>query len=203
MDKKSVLHEQVASFEVFHKRVRWEGERCRVLVKTRPGLAPGEELCLVMGVRHPRRHFTWSGCVHSRERTATGAWLVIEVDPTAAAAIAALGAPHAGTARRFGGRHDTSLWCLCRHPRAASSRAARVLDLGPSGLFLATGLEAQLGEAVFFKSPSSTQWLVGEVQWRGEKAGEQGLGLQVVFSRSQERMAWEAWYTASAAAGRA
>jgi len=81
-------------------------------------------------------------------------------------------------------------WSECCVPNSGATRTARILDVTPRGLFLATGLDVVQGSTVLFRPDRGSNWLGGTVCWQGEKAGQRGIGMELVFSRVDERHSW-------------
>lgn len=81
-------------------------------------------------------------------------------------------------------------WSECFVPKSGTTRTARILDITSKGLFLATGLDVVTGSTVLFRPDRGSNWLGGRVCWLGEKSGQRGVGMELVFSRADERHSW-------------
>jgi len=186
------------------RRVLEDGSS-RFLIDLRPSLGPGDAVKLRLTSKRGGPSKYVDGFVSARvepEAAARG-FCELHLDAAATDVLREFASDRYfsdGDVRRSTGRRPVGVWTECRRGAAGAVRTARILDASPTGLFLASGVDVAPGDTVLLRTPRRRGWLGGTVRWCGNKFGERGVGVRLVFSRATEEHQWHACYVHTAGA---
>ena len=206
MGRRFVLRDSISGLKELKARYRSFGRSQTVHLNHRPNMSVGDLVFAQLGIRSTGTLLELNGAV--RRSTCFFAYgsesrlsfeLALDGDSGLRLSQWLEDGAAALEAKRHDNRLQSSAWSHCRLASSGELRSARIVDISSTGLFLSTGLDAREDSTVLFKPQQAKTWLAGRVAWRGHKDDQPGLGLNLVFSRPEERWSWNEWLVRQAA----
>lgn len=201
MSRQYVIHDAIRDPRELRRRYRSGSGRPAILLAARPQLDEGDRVTVLLRIKARKHRLQLRGWVvrtncalRQHDQTERCFQLALDDESIELLRPWLFDVKQDSPGQRRTNRASIQAWSACRVPGTNALRQAKVLDVSPVGVFLATGLESEPGTTIVFKLEKSPTWLAGVVKWQGTKDGASGVGLRLVFSRHEEAASWHRWY---------